>query len=300
MNNVVNMVNYYLIHKNADDSVISYIKNKLNGSDLHELILVQIELLYTDPSDKLVSNLVSFINEKINRGLSNITLYELINLISSLKYKVKELYSEIELLNEKNKNIFDKIKEKDLNKDNKFDNEDSLIASDLINETQNNSFVINKNKSIVMSINIWLKNLENNYNKKLNKINIDELLNAYINTLSLLNRDEFINIYINNLRERIDTYILNTNILDTIVNIMPELDILYKNNSDKKNQLYKLLDYYIDMAENKIKDIINDMYYEERLILKDKINLICKEILENDNPDDDFKVLVIKSYLRYL
>ena len=81
---------------------------------------------------------------------------------------------------------------------------------------------------------------------------------------------------------------------------MPELDTLYKNNSNLKNEIYKLLDYYIDMAENKIKETINNMYYEERLILKDKINIICKEILENDNPNDDFKVLVINSYLRYL
>ena len=35
------------------------------------------------------------------------------------------------------------------------------------------------------------------------------------------------------------------------------------------------------------------------LLLKEKINLICKDILENDDPDDDFKVLVINSYLRY-
>ena len=81
---------------------------------------------------------------------------------------------------------------------------------------------------------------------------------------------------------------------------MPELDTLYKNNSDSKNEIYKLLDYYIDMAENKIKETINNMYYEEKLILKEKLNIISKEILENDNPNDDFKVLVINSYIRYL
>ena len=60
MNNIINMVNYYLVHKNADDSIIEYIKNKLNNSNLEELILIQIELLYTDPSDKLVNNLVNY------------------------------------------------------------------------------------------------------------------------------------------------------------------------------------------------------------------------------------------------
>lgn len=300
MNSVVNMVNYYLIHKNADDSVIEYIKNKLNNSKIDEIIIIQIELLYTDPSDKLVSELVNYINNKINEILKDITIFELINLISTLKYKVNRLKLKIEDLQEKNNYIFKKIKEKDLNKDNIFDDKDSLIASDLINESQSNNYLISRKKSEINSIKIWLTNLENSYKKRLVKADIEELLYAYINTLSLLNRDEYINNYINELSNEIDKYILNSNLLDTIVNIMPELDMLYKNNSKLKNEIYKLLDYYIDMVENKIKESINCMYYEERIILKDKINLICQEILDNDNPNDDFKVLVISSYLRYL
>ena len=56
------MVNYYVEHKNADDSVVEYIKNKLESSDLTELIIIQIELLYTDPSVPIL--LSSFIIEK--------------------------------------------------------------------------------------------------------------------------------------------------------------------------------------------------------------------------------------------
>ena len=80
---------------------------------------------------------------------------------------------------------------------------------------------------------------------------------------------------------------------------MPELDLIYKENSNEKNGVYKLLDYYIDIIDDKIKHKINQLEYEEKLLLKEKINLICKDILENDDPDDDFKVLVINSYLRY-
>ena len=76
MNNIINMVNYYLIHKNADDSVIDYLKNKLNKSDLIELIIIQIKLLYTDPTDKLVSNLVNHINNIVNKELKEIDLYK--------------------------------------------------------------------------------------------------------------------------------------------------------------------------------------------------------------------------------
>ena len=43
MNNVINMVNYYVEHKNADDSVVEYIKNKLESSDLTELIIISLE-----------------------------------------------------------------------------------------------------------------------------------------------------------------------------------------------------------------------------------------------------------------
>jgi len=300
MNNIVNMVNYYILHKNADDSVIEYIKSKIDKSKVDELIIIQIELLYTDPADKLVSQLVSYSNNKINEILSNISLNELINLITLLKSKIDEKQELIKELENNNDNKFKTIKEKDLNKDNKFDNEDSIIASNYINEIENNNFVINKNKSEINSILIWLKNLENSLNKKINNSDLKELIEAYAITLKLINRDNFINEYLNVLSRKIEDYILNSNVLNIITNIMPELDELYKNTFNEQNELYKLLDYYIDKVDLNIKTSINNMYYEEKLLLKEKINIICKEILDNDNPNDDFKVQVISSYLRYL
>ena len=52
MNNIVNMVKYYLLHKNADDSIVLYLKQKIDKSNIEDLIIIQIELLYTDPTDK--------------------------------------------------------------------------------------------------------------------------------------------------------------------------------------------------------------------------------------------------------
>lgn len=300
MNNIVNMINYYLIHKNADDSVVGYIKNKLNNTNIEDLIVIQIELLYTDPSDKLVSGLLNYINNRVNEILKNISLYELTNLISSLKDKVKSLENEINKLEIKNKEIFEMIKTKDLNNDNKFDNEDSIIASNLINDTQNNEFLINRKKSEINSLGIWLKNLEKSFDKKENTIDLEELLNSYIEQLSIINRDEYINKYIFKTYNKIDAILLNSNLLDTIVNIIPELDRLYNNNSSNKNELYKLLDYYIDLVDLNIKQRINKLDYEEKILLKEKINLIIYDVLNNSNPDDDFKVLIINNYIKYL
>lgn len=300
MNNIVNMINYYLIHKNADDSVVSYIKNKLNNTNIEDLIIIQIELLYTDPSDKLVSGLLNYINNRVNEILKNISLYELTNLISSLKDKVKSLENEINKLEIKNKEIFEMIKTKDLNNDNKFDNEDSVIASNLINDTQNNEFLINRKKSEINSLGIWLNNLEKSFDKKENTIDLEELLNSYIEQLSIINRDEYINKYIFKTYNKIDAILLNSNLLDTIVNIIPELDRLYNNNSSNKNELYKLLDYYIDLVDLNVKQRINKLDYEEKILLKEKINLIIYDVLNNSNPDDDFKVLIINNYIKYL
>ena len=129
---------------------------------------------------------------------------------------------------------------------------------------------------------------------------IEELLKCYIEELSLINRDDFINKYITKVASKIEDILLGNNLLDTITYIMPEIDRIYKENSESKNRIYKLLDYYIDLVDSNIKRKINSLDYEEKLIIKEKINLICREILENENPDDDFKVLVINSYLRYL
>ena len=142
MNNIVDMVKYYLVHKNADDSIVSYLKDKLNQTKINDLIIIQIELLYTDPTDKLVTNLVSYINNKINIMLSDIKLFQLVNLICELKYNIEKNKEKILKLESENKNAFDKIKTKDLNNDNIFDEKDNIIAAELINQTQNNIFLI--------------------------------------------------------------------------------------------------------------------------------------------------------------
>ena len=300
MNNIVNMVKYYLLHKNADDSVIDYLKQKIDKSSVEDLIIIQIELLYTDPTDKLVETLVNYINNKINNILTDISLFDLTNLICILKYRIDKFKERIDLLNNKNKEIFEKIKEKDLNKDNKFDELDSEIASSLINESQDNTFIINRLNSEIKSINIWLINLENSLNKKINNSSLEELLENYIKELSLINRDDYINNYIKSLSNKIEDIIINSNLLDSIVNIITELDRLYNNNSNKRNKLYKLLDYYIDLVDSNIKKNINMLDYEEKLILKEKLNTICYDILHNDTVSDDFKVQVINSYFIYL
>ena len=207
---------------------------------------------------------------------------------------------EIEQTELDNKNIFEKIKNRDytyLKQDNETDNE---CAARLISTTQDNIFDINKKKSEVNSLGIWLNNLDNSYNKKVNSEDIKELIECYIDELTLLNRDEFINKYITKVSQKIDETLINNNLLDTITNTIPELDKIYKENSEERNEIYKLLDYYIDLINNHIKRKINKLEYEEKIILKEKIKLICKQILENDNEDDDFKVQVINSYLVYL
>lgn len=300
MNNIVSMVNYYLIHKNADTSVIEHIKKKLDNSSIEDLIIIQIELLFTDPSDKLVSSLVSYINNIINNVLKNISLSDLANLISTLHEKQNDIKIKIEDLNKTNEYLYDKIKTKDLNNDNMFDNEDSLIASNIINDIENNKFLINNLKSENSSINIWLNNLDNSFNNKLYNTDIISLLECYIIELNLINKNVYINKYINLISKRIDDIMLNSNLISTITNVMPEIDKVYNDNSKKNNELFKLLDYYIDLVDSNIKKKINVLDYEEKLILKDKLNAICYDILNNETKDDDFKALVINSYIRYL
>ena len=300
MNSIVNMVNYYLLHKNADDSVIEYIKNKIDKSSLEELIVIQIELLYTDPLDSLVSNLVNYINKNINNSLIDIKLNELINLIASLKIRIDELESENKKLEEENIRTFEVIKTKDLNKDNIVDNNDNVIAGNLIDKTKTNEFNINRNKSIINSINIWLNNLENSLNKKQKKASIEELINSYISELYYLNKNDYINKFINKTVLQIENKLLKSTLIDTITNIIPELNKLYDDNYKENNKVYKLLDYYIDLVDSDIKLRISKLTYEEKLVIKDKINTICYEILHNDTKSDDFKVLIISNYLRYL
>lgn len=300
MNNIVSMVNYYLTHKNADISVIEYIKKKLDNSSIEDLIIIQIELLFTDPSDKLVSSLVSYINNIINNVLKNISLSDLANLISTLHEKQNNIKIKIDDLDKTNEYLYDKIKTKDLNNDNKFDNEDSLIASNIINDIENNKFLINNLKSEDRSINIWLNNLDNSFNNKLFNTDIISLLECYIIELNLINKNVYINKYINLISKRIDDIMLNSNLISTITNVMPEIDKVYNDNSKKNNELFKLLDYYIDLVDSNIKKRINVLDYEEKLILKDKLNAICYDILNNETKDDDFKALVINSYIRYL
>lgn len=300
MNNIVDMVKYYLVHKNADDSIVSYLKDKLNQTKINDLIIIQIELLYTDPTDKLVTNLVSYINNKINIMLSDIKLFQLVNLICELKYNIEKNKEKILRLESENKNAFDKIKTKDLNNDNIFDEKDNVIAAELINQTQNNTFLINKLNSENNSINIWLKNLENSFNKMINNSNLECLLENYISLLSLINRDDNINNYISFVANTIDKKIFKNNLIESIVNIIPELDRLYNLNSNKKNKLYKLLDYYIDVLDSDIKNSISNLEYEERLLLREKLETICYDILHNDIDSDDFKVQVINSYFKYL
>lgn len=300
MNNIVDMVKYYLVHKNADDSIVSYLKDKLNQTKINDLIIIQIELLYTDPTDKLVTNLVSYINNKINIMLSDIKLFQLVNLICELKYNIEKNKEKILRLESENKNAFDKIKTKDLNNDNIFDKKDNIIAAELINQTQNNIFLINKLNSENNSINIWLKNLENSFNKMINNSNLECLLENYISLLALINRDDNINNYISFVANTIDKKIFKNNLIESIVNIIPELDRLYNLNSNKKNKLYKLLDYYIDVLDSDIKNSISNLEYEERLLLREKLETICYDILHNDIDSDDFKVQVINSYFKYL
>lgn len=300
MNSIVKMVDYYLTHKNADRSVIEYLKTKLDKSDIEELIVIQIELLFTDPSDQLVSELVFFTTNKINSILNNIDLYNLSNLISSLNQRKTSLINNIEEKENMNKTLFDKIKNRDFLEEERLSCNDNEIAAKYINIAEDNNFDITKYKSEIKSIDIWLTNLENTFNKILNSTEVNTLLECYVKLLPLMNRNDYINKYIINLSNKIDSILLDNNVINTIVNIIPSLINLYKENSKEKNELYKLLDYYITIVENSTKDKIKVMSYEERLILKEKLKILCDEFASNDKVEDDYKIPIIEEYIRYL
>ena len=300
MNNIVKIIEYYVNHNNADDSVVQYIKDKLDNCEINDLIIIQIELLFTDPSDKLVSGLVNYITNKINEVLSKISLCELASVISLLEIRKKEIDLENNRLDRHNKSIFSDINARQLDKYIEKDETNDLCVARLISLTQDNIFIIDSNKNKMKSIDIWLNNLINSYTRQVNCCDIKELLECYIDELELFNRDEFINNYINVVLSKIDGIIMRSNLLNAITNVMPELDRLYKETYETDNGIFQLLDYYIDLLDINIKKQINNLEYEEKLLLRDKILLISNNILENNNPDDDFKALIINSYLKYL
>ena len=300
MNNIVKIVEYYVNHNNADDSVVAYIKNKLDNCNIEDLIIIQIELLFTDPGDKLVSGLVNYITNKINNFLSNISLCNLASTISLLELKKREIKFENEELEAKNKIIFDDISKKDILKyiiENETEDE---CLSRIINLTQDNLFFIDKNKNEIKSIDIWLNNLKNSYKIQVNSCDIKELLECYIEELEIFDRDEYINNYINIVLNKLDNFIMNSNLLDSITNIMPILDKLYKETYKSNNNIFQILDYYIDLLDINIKKQINNLEYEEKLLLREKIMFISKDILSNATEEDDFKALVMNSYIKYL
>ena len=300
MNNIVKMIEYYVNHNNADDSVVQYIKNKIDDCNIEDLIIIQIELLFTDPSDKLVSGLVNFITTKINKILSYISLSELASTISSLEVIKKEISIKNKQIQNTNNIIFKDIANKNINKYiEDFETEDECIAR-IISLTQDNIFLIDMNKNEIKSIDIWLNNLINSYTRKINSCDIKELLTCYIEELDLFDKDEFINNYINIVSSRLDNIIMEDNLLNSITNIMPELDKLYKENYEANNNLYKILDYYIDLLDINIKKQINKLIYEEKLLLKEKINIISKEILSKQKEEDDIKAKVMNSNIKYL
>ena len=47
-------------------------------------------------------------------------------------------------------------------------------------------------------------------------------------------------------------------------------------------------------------DVVSNLEYEERLLLREKLETICYDILHNDIDSDDFKVQVINNYFKYL
>lgn len=300
MNNIVKIVEYYVNHNNADDSVVQYIKEKLDNCTIEDLIIIQIELLFTDPSDNLVSGLVNYITNKINEILSEMKLSDLANTISLLEVRKKEIELQNNKLDIENKNIFEDISNKDLEKHKENNEFDDTCVARLVNKTQDNLFYIDRNKNEMKSVDIWLNNLINSYNRQINNSDIKELLECYIEELDIFDRDEFINNYINIVSSKIDNIIMKTNLLDAITNVMPELDKLYKESYKTNDNIFKILDYYIDLLDINIKKKINNLEYEEKIILKEKINLISKDILSNETEEDDFKALVMNSYLKYL
>ena len=175
---------------------------------------------------------------------------------------------------------------------------DLVILIDNLKNKRNEMYLKN-NDSIVKSINIWINNIDNNIVKMLNG-NLDDLIISYIKMLEYINNSDYINEYINLCSNKIDNILLKSNILNTITDVIPVLHKIYDENYLKDKKLSKLLDYYIDLVDSNIKRRLSKLDYIEKLVLKDKINAISYGILHNNTKSDDFKVMIINNYLKYI
>ena len=164
----------------------------------------------------------------------------------------------------------------------------------------NNQELIMESENKIKSINLWINNLDSSFDRKLKVVKINELIESYLNILVYINKNNYINEYIYKISSKIENTFLSSKLFDSITDIMPILSEIYNNRFNINDKTYKVLDYYIDFLNNSIKHRISLLTYHEKLVLKDKINSICYDILHNNDSDDDFKVLIIKNYLRYL
>ena len=287
MDNILNMVNYYKKRNNIDDSIVNYLIDIIGKLSPYELIILEIELLYIEEKNKLVNILVNNVNNKLNYILKDINLGDLVILIDKLHKKVNEIE-----INNESINLQDLVNDKNVVFDIK-------LIDKIIHNNINAELNRNKNNNLIKSINIWLANLDNSINKKLNG-SLEELINGYLSIVEYINNSEYINKYLTICSSKIDKIIYNSNTLDIIINVIPVLNKMYSDNYNKDKKMIKLLDYYIDSVDSNIKKRLFKLDYTEKLVLKDKINTICYGILNNNSKDDDFKVMIINNYLIYL
>ena len=287
MDNILNMVNYYKKRNNIDDSIVNYLIDIIGKLSPYELIILEIELLYIEEKNKLVNILVNNVNNKLNYILKDINLGDLVILTDKLHKKVNEIE-----INNESINLQDLVNDKNVVFDIK-------LIDKIIHNNINAELNRNKNNNLIKSINIWLANLDNSINKKLNG-SLEELINGYLSIVEYINNSEYINKYLTICSSKIDKIIYNSNTLDIIINVIPVLNKMYSDNYNKDKKMIKLLDYYIDSVDSNIKKRLFKLDYTEKLVLKDKINTICYGILNNNSKDDDFKVMIINNYLIYL